>query len=63
MTAYFLLLLLQSYLYTFLGVIQDYDFCSVTWSEIDGTTYKPRAFIVLHGDILPKFYEIVEVIV
>ena len=29
MIAYFLLLLLQSYLYTFFGVLQDYDFICI----------------------------------
>ena len=35
----------------------------MSWAEIGGTMYKPGAFIVLADNILPKFYEIIDIVV
>ena len=38
-------------------------FCSMTWIEIGGTTYKLGGFVVIASDLFPEFAHIVDIIV
>ena len=36
---------------------------SVTWAEINGTLYKPGAFVVVQSDLMPQFGKIEDIVI
>ncbi len=38
-------------------------FCRVSWVKFGTTTYKPKNFVVVENKLLPKFGEIIEILV
>ena len=40
-----------------------YMVCSVTWSDIAGTQYKPGALVVVQNNLMPQFGVIDDIIV